>query len=1055
MADRKTRRFGARNEDGDSRKAGTLSPTPIGLRDVLAGAPEVIFCCDHVGRWVWISPAIETLVGYKPDDLIGHVCTGLIAPVERMSAARHLLRLRRSKHQASNEYECSVMSLSGHVVRVAFRINRIERPEGEPAFVGIARRGRSNRTGFHVLTADDSASLVGASSKPYAAPQHRNEPQHPEAAGGWTAAQFNDLGDKLDGIAAKSKGADPAELAEARAALDAAHAAEAELQKELETARAETAEARSALESVPRGEGEALSALESVRRGEAEALLRVEKAEADRANAERERDEARSERDAARRDMRAAESLLEEATRPPADGAEPPELVRMRAERDEAQRLLRDRSDHFASVSHEIRTPMNGVIGMAQLLLEMNLDAEQREMIEIIRQSSHSLLAIINDAVEFSRIDTGRLEIESMDFDLRVTVEQVAALLGPVAGQKGLELEAQIHHDVPSRVIGDPGRLRQVLLNLAGNAIRLTERGILRVRVERTEEHEDTVSLRFAIEARGEGITPEHVSGLLQSFVETDPAVARRYGGTGLALYVSQRLVTLMDGRVGVTRDDEGMCSLSFELPLRKQRNVPKPADAGTVELTGLRTLIVDPSSSLRHSMGEILEAWGARVDLASNRDEAMEKLRAGWEANDPVRVAFIDIQLPGVTGEQLGEEIRRDAALAETRTLLLTSVGRKGDAAIATQAGFSAYLIKPVPWSELYDALSEVMRRPAAPLGETAAPLVTRHSLAEARRGRFRVLLVEDDPVNRLVTEWALQRHGYAFESVERASEAIELCSRNHYDLILMDIHMPDMDGYKATGALRARERGHTRTPIVAMTGNALPGERERCLSAGMDDYLTKPIDLGLLCATVERWTHGQQEESAGGRAATGGLPENGGMGSSGNSTEQRLTESARGPGAGASAPRISIVGRGEYERVSTPEDTSAASAPSQWEQPFEGEPIDFDRLNDTSMGIPALREALLNTFLGDVDERVDRLAEEIQARDARRLEFEAHGLKGMSATIGARHCVVCFSELERCGRENDLTHAGPPTERARVEVGHVRTFIASHLEGDERKVA
>ncbi len=1042
MADRKTRRFGARNEGADSLK-GSLSPAPIGLRDVLAAAPDVVFCCDHLGRWVWISPAIEALVGYKPDDLIGHVCTGLIAPVERTAAARHLLRLRRSKHQAGNEFECSVMSLSGHVLRVAFRLNRIERPDGDPAFVGIARRGSNRSTGFRVLTADDSVALSGGSSKPYAAPQHRNDPTGSAPRGdapGWTASQFNDLDARLSTPAgAGANGADAAADSAAQAA-----------------AMAELAETRAALETVRAAEAEARQQIETVRTSEAGALLRLERADADRARAERERDDARRERDSARDEVQAAEAKLEEARWPPADGEEPPELTRMRAERDEAQALLRDRSDHFASVSHEIRTPMNGVIGMAQLLLEMNLDSEQREMIEVIRQSSHSLLAIINDAVEFSRLDSGRLEIESMDFDLRVTVEQIAALLAPVAHQKGLELEAQIHHDVPSRVTGDPGRLRQVLLNLAGNALRLTERGVLRVRVERTEEHEDTVSLRFAIDARGDGITPEHVNGLLQSFVQTDPAVARRYGGTGLGLYVSQRLIALMGGRVGVGRDADHVCSLSFDLALRKQQSAPpRPAEAGTVELAGLRTLIVDPSSSLRQSMGEILEAWGARVDVASNRDEAMEKLRAAWEAKDPVQVAFIDFQLPGVTGEQLGEEIRRDAALSETRTLLLTSVGRKGDAAIATQAGFSAYLIKPVPWSELYDALSEVMRRPPAPLGE-ANPLVTRHSLAEARRGRFRVLLVEDDPVNRLVTEWALQRHGYAFESVERASEAIELCSRNHYDLILMDIHMPDMDGYKATGALRARERGRTRTPIVAMTGNALSGERERCLAAGMDDYLTKPIDLGLLCATVERWTHGQQEESAGGRAATGGLPENGVIAATASAAEPRLTESARGPGAGTQVPRISIVGRGEYERTAPAEDVAAAApaVSSQWEQPFDGDPIDFDRLNDTSMGIPALREALINTFLGDVDERVERLADAVEARDARRVEFEAHGLKGMSATVGARHCVVCFAELERCGRESDLRPTGPPIARARVEVVRVREFIAAQAEG-ERKAA
>ena len=1005
MSDRHARRHGARIDSADTRHAGSLSPAPIGLRDVLAGAPDVVFCADQLGRWVWISPSIESLVGYKPSDLIGHMCTSLIAPVERVSATKHLLRMRRSRHQASNEYECSVMSLSGHVVRVAFKVNRIERPDGELAFVGIARRGVPSRAGFRILSPESSAALAGQGSKPYAAPVHRNDPgraNEPARVDGppaWTASQFNDLADKL---AAPVEPAAPAPVS----AVDAA---------ELEAARA---------------------SLERAQQDEAAALLRAERAESDRAESYRQLETARRERD----DLRAA---IE------ASGDESPREKQLLAQLEESRQVLRDRSDHFASVSHDIRTPMNGVIGMAQLLLEMNLDDEQREMIEIIRQSSHSLLAIINDAVEFSRIDAGRLDLETMDFDLRVTIEQLAALLAPVAQQTGLTLEAQIHHDVPSRVVGDPGRLRQILLNLAGNAIKLTQKGAIRLVIERIEEHEDTVSLRFAVLARGEGITEEHVNGLLQSFAQSDPAKSRRYGGAGLGLYLSQRLVTLMNGMVGVDYGHGDSCALWFKIPLKKQQAAPAHVEQGPVELNGVRVLVVDPSSSLRSSMTEILEAWGARVDQASNRDEALTRMHDAVSKGDPIRVAFIDIQLPGVTGDQLGEEIRRDLELSETRTVLLTSVGRKGDAAIATQAGFSAYLIKPVPWSELYDALVEVMRRPPAPVGSTPSPLVTRHSLAEARRSRFRVLLVEDDPVNRLVTEWALQRHGYVFDSVERASEAIDACSRGRYDLILMDIHMPDMDGYKTTAALRARERGRARTPIVAMTGNALPGERERCLAAGMDDYLTKPVDLGLLCATVERWTHGQQEESAGGRAATGGLMDVSGF--SATPTSSHLTESARVPGAGAAAPRISIVSRAEYERVQTPgEPVAAAPAPQTqaWEQPTEGDPIDFERLNDTSMGIPALREALLNTFLGDVDERVERLGEAIRGRDARRVEFEAHGLKGMSATIGARHCVACFAELERCGRENDLAPTQGPLDRARVEVARVREFIVQTRE-------
>jgi CheY-like chemotaxis protein/HPt (histidine-containing phosphotransfer) domain-containing protein len=500
-------------------------------------------------------------------------------------------------------------------------------------------------------------------------------------------------------------------------------------------------------------------------------------------------------------------------------------------------------------------------------------------------------------------------------------------------------------------------------------------------------------------------------------------------------LYVSRRLVNFMQGFVGIdVRPNQGY-SYWIQIPLPKQKETSSAADATSVELNGLRVLVADPSATLRQSMGEILKAWGARVDEAPSPEAALLRMREAALAGDPVRVAVIDIQMPTMTGEQLGETIRKDPQLADIRTMLLTSVGRKGDAALASAAGFSAYLIKPVPWSELYDAVAEVMRRDPAPLGQSVGRLVTRHSLAEARRSRFRILLVEDDPVNRLVTEWALRRHGYSFTSVQTAGQALETCGKQRFDLVLMDLQMPDMDGYKAAGALRARERGGTRTPIVAMTGNALPGERERCLQAGMDDYLSKPIDLRILCEIVERWTHGKNE-AAGVRAATAGP-----SGDAGSGEDARLTETAR--GSGGSSPRIQIVGRAEYSRVANGESAKPEAKLGT------NVPIDFQRLDDTSMGIAALREALIGAFLNDVSPRVERLAEATQVRDARRVEFEAHGLKGMAATIGAIHCVTIFNELERCGREMDVTGAVQYIESARTEVARVRAY----LEGLDRQ--
>jgi PAS domain S-box-containing protein len=796
----------------NERQRMSFSPAPIGLRDVLDGAPDVVFCCDAAGRWVWISPAIEGLVGYRAADLIGGQCTGLIAPNERRRSIKRFLKYRRAHNGPPLDHECSVMSSQGTIVRAAIRVNRIDRPDGESAYVGIMRR-----------TTGTGASSASASSDGGPTPRELAQLRAEASEAGFLRRRLSEVeattGRDLGTLKAKAHEAD--ELRSRVGELEEI----AKAAKDINSLKAQVAQ----LNDLKAQNAE----LPKLRTQVTELLS-----------------------------LRGKEAEVEEQRK---------KIAQLESDLDSARIMIRDKSEHLTTMSQEIRTPMNGVIGMAQLLLESELSPEQRKMVETVRQSSHSLLAIINDALEFSKIDSGFLELENIDFDLRVTIEQVAALLLPMATEKGLDLEVRVHHEVPSKVKGDPGRLRQVMLNLAGNAIKCADQGRVLMRVERVEEHDDSVSLRFVIEDSGVGLSDEQMNGLRQTYAKGNAKVARQQGAPGLALYVARQIVTLMKGQVGADSQSGVGNAFWFQVPLRKQGEAAAIVETTGVELRNLRVLIADPSNSLRQSMGEILKAWGARVVEAQTADEAMARLRSCNAEGDAVAVAIIDIQLPGMPGEQLGEMIRRDTALNETRTMLLTSVGRKGDAVIASSAGFSAYLIKPVPWSELYDALVEVARRAPAPLDKNGG-LVTRHSLAEARRSRFRILLVEDDPVNRLVTEWALRRHGYNFESVHTAAAALETCAKQRFDLVLMDLQMPDMDGYKTAGALRARERGGARTPIVAMTGNALPGERERCVSAGMDDLLTKPIDLGVLCETVERWTHGKQPESAGVRAATAG---------------------------------------------------------------------------------------------------------------------------------------------------------------------------------------
>ena len=714
-------------------------------------------------------------------------------------------------------------------------------------------------------------------------------------------------------------------------------------------------------------------------------------------------------------DMSAADEAMALATAAVADATAESAAAEERAkvleaQLDDARTQSQMKGEFLATLSHEVRTPINGVISLSHKLLQGGLDGAQRTMVDAILGSSQTLMVLVNDALDYSRLETGNQTLEQIDFDLRVAMEQVVNSLVPAAEARGLAFDARIEALVPSRLKGDPGRLRQVLLNLAQNAIRFTDEGRVLLRVEREREDDTHVTVTFRVESPADsagaartGDSPEVADG------------SRRPGGSALALAIARRLVERMGGQVGVENQFARGNSFWFQLTLEKQpqaQATPAPAE---VTLRGLRVLVAESEGNERLTTSELLTAWGVTADSAGNGLEALQLIRQAASEGRPYAVAIVGQQLEGLDGEALGSAVRADSDLDSTLLMLTTRVGRPGDAMRMKELGFAAYLVKPLEVSQLFDALSEVVANGLSQVPASERPLVTRHSLAEAKRGRLRILLVEDDVVNQLVTQSALNRVGYNVEIASNGRAAIELTENQHWDLILMDTQMPGLDGYRATEAIRARERGSGRTPILGLTGDSsFSTDRERCLAAGMDDVFRKPIDLAELTTAVERWT-------VRGDARPGDANEP----AHGHARVLTVVSSHFDPPAGQA--------RGQE----TP-----ASSFDPLDLP-EGPAIDLEQLNTASMGLPALRTSLLHTYLDDVFLRLDRLQEAIDAADPRRVEFEAHGLRGMCATIGASACTMLFGEMESAARDERVEEARGYLNAARGAVQRTQEFI------------
>jgi CheY-like chemotaxis protein/HPt (histidine-containing phosphotransfer) domain-containing protein/anti-sigma regulatory factor (Ser/Thr protein kinase) len=621
------------------------------------------------------------------------------------------------------------------------------------------------------------------------------------------------------------------------------------------------------------------------------------------------------------------------------------------------------------------------VIGMVGLLLDTDLEAEQREYAETVRTCGEALLSILNDILDFSKIEAGRIELESVDFDFAATIEDAVELMAERAHAKDLELSCAVAPDVPSWVAGDPGRLRQVVLNLVGNAVKFTERGEVAVRATLAGETETTAHIRIEVRDTGIGIPEAARARLFQSFSQVDASTTRKYGGTGLGLAISKRLVDLMGGAIEVESTAGRGSTFGFVLALEKRP--PQPTENDDIDLRGARVLCVDDNATNRAIFKQQLGAWGLEVTVAEDGPHGLTAVREARRLGTPFDLVLLDMQMPGMDGLELARLIKADAAVAGTPLVMLTSWTQRGQSSDARAVGIMRLMTKPVRQAHLFSVVATALGRTSASGGAGRGAAGERANPETA--GRFKVLVAEDNPVNQRLAIAQLAKLGYRADAVANGREAIEALGRIRYDVVLMDCHMPEMDGFAATAEIRTREGKRRHTPIIAMTADAMQGDRERCIGAGMDDYVSKPVKMDDL---------------------------------------RRALEHALAKAPSAAAPESAPGGA-----TDGPIDLAVLSA-LRTEYQVAGEPDILARLIDL--------------YLTSASETCTAIRDAVTQRDAAALEHAAHTLKGGSASMGARGLTDLCDRLQQASQSGTLTDAATILEDVERELARVVSVLA-----------